>query len=67
MCGNKRIIGIATVKRTKAEKNKILKFYQYMELDKIPYIIYAYLEYRIKKIDRKIFSIKQVNIFLADI
>ena len=52
----KRIIGIATV--MPSEKNKILKFYQYMELDKIPYIIHAYLEYLIKKIDRKFFSKK---------
>ena len=61
----KRIIGTATV--MPSEKNKILKFYQYVELDKIPYIIYAYLEYLIKKIDRKIFSKKKANIFLADI
>ena len=34
-----------------AEKNKILKFNQYMKSDKISYIIYADLECLIKKID----------------
>ena len=32
-----------------SEKNDILRFNQYMKLDKIPYIIYADLESLIKK------------------
>ena len=35
-----------------AEKNKILKFNQYMKSDKMSYIIYADLESLIKNIDR---------------
>ena len=34
------------------EKNKILKFNQYMKLHKMPYIIYTDLESLIKEIDR---------------
>ena len=34
-----------------SEKDSILEFNQYMKSDKMPYIIYAYVESLIKKID----------------
>ena len=45
------------------EKNKILKFNQYMKLDKIPYIIYADLESLMIILQQQ----KKVSIFPVDI
>ena len=68
ICKNKDSCG--TVMPT--EKNKILKFNEYMESDKMPYIIQAALESLIKKqMDMKIIpkvlqQQKQVSIFLVN-
>ena len=48
ICKNKDFCGIVMP----TEKNKILKFNQYMKSDKMSYIIYADLESLIKNIDR---------------
>ena len=36
------------------EKKKILEFNQYMKSDKVPYIIYAYIESLIIKMDLQV-------------
>ena len=45
ICENKYFYAVVTP----SEKDKILKFNQYMKSDKIPYIIYADIESLIKK------------------
>ena len=47
MCKNKDFCGV----EMPSERNKVLKFNQYMKSDKMPYIIYADLESFIEKID----------------
>ena len=47
MCKNKDFCGV----EMPSERNKVLKFNQYMKSDKMPYIIYADLESLIEKID----------------
>ena len=47
VCKNKDFFGIVMP----SEKDKILEFNQYMKADKMPYIIYADMEFLIKKID----------------
>ena len=47
VCKNKDFFGIVM----SSEKDKILEFNQYMKADKMPYIIYADMEFLIKKID----------------
>ena len=47
MCQNKDFCGIVVP----SEKDNILELNQYMESDKMPYIVYADIESLIKKID----------------
>ena len=47
VCKNKDFFGIVMP----SEKDKILEFNQYMKADKMSYIIYADMEFLIKKID----------------
>ena len=60
VCKNKDFCGIAMP----SEKNKILEFNQHMKSDKMPYIIYADIEFLIKrhrwmcKQSRKLFNKK---------
>ena len=47
VCKNKVFCGIAMP----SKKNKILEFNQYMKSDKMLYILYAHIEFLIRKID----------------
>ena len=63
VCKNKDFCGIAMP----SEKNKILEFNQHMKSDKMPYIIYADMEFLIKrhrwmcKQSRKLFNKKKLR------
>ena len=57
VCKNKDLCGIII----RSEKDNILKFNEYINLDKMPYIIYVDIESLNKKIDRCASNLKNFS------